>query len=178
MIITKNYNADVAAKIRALYEAAFPASEKKPFALMEKKRDEGFMELCAILSDEDEFLGLAFFILHGRIALLDYFAIDEDARGRGVGTEALAKIKELFQKRVLLLEIEDTDEKDAENIRERIRRRSFYERGGMEIMPFKVMLFGVKMHILTFAGKVNFEEYHRIFTDVFGAKAAEKVNLI
>ena len=162
-------------EIKSLYERAFPPSEKKPFALILKKRDTGEMEIYSIVGDSGEFLGLAIFILHGRIALLDYFAIDDSVRGKGIGSTALSKIKELFPEKVLLLEIEDPEEKGADNTPERMRRERFYTSRGMSVMPYKIMLFGVKMLVLTFDGEVDFPEYHNIFVDVFGEKSAQNV---
>ena len=130
--------------VRELYERAFPKSEKKPFSLMEKKCTEGSMEIYAIADGED-FLGLAIFILDGRLALLDYLAIDEDRRGGGIGSEMLREVKRLYPDRVLLLEIEDPDEEGADNREERVRRLGFYNRNGLFPMDYKVSLFGVQI---------------------------------
>ena len=178
MIITKDFGADVLTRLRALYESAFPSSEKKPFSLIDQKCGEGSAEIYAILGEDGGFLGLAIFILHDRLALLDYFAIEEGERGRGIGGEALERIKNLHGERVLLLEIEDVDEPDAENRADRVRRERFYTSHGMRIMPYRISLFGVQMRVLTSGKVVDFAEYHRIFENVFSPKAAENVKLI
>jgi len=136
------------------------------------------MEIYAILGKGGDFLGLAIFILHGRIALLDYFAIAENKRGKGIGSEALDKIKRLYPDKVLLLEIEDSDEVGADNLEERVRRERFYTSRGMKIMPYRIILFGVQMRVLTSGGEIDFAEYHRIFEEIFSPKIAENVKLI
>ncbi len=177
MKMIKAPKGDLLTKIKELYESAFPPSEKKPFRLIEEKTETGEMEIYAIVGDSGEFLGLAIFILHGRIALLDYFAIDDSLRGKGIGSAALSEIKVLFPEKVLLLEIEDPEEMGADNTAERVRRERFYTSRGMSVMPYKIMLFGVKMLVLTFGGEVDFSEYHNIFVEVFGDKAAKNVML-
>ena len=164
-------------EIKSLYERAFPPSEKKPFALILKKRDTGEMEIYAIVGDSGEFLGLAIFILEGRLALLDYLAIEEDKRGSGVGSAVIREIGRMFPEKVLLLEIEDPEENDADNTAERVRRFGFYTRLGLRPMPYKVWLFGVKMLIMTLGASVDFDEYHRVFINVFSKKTAKNVKL-
>ena len=178
MTVTKDFDSNTLEKIRELYERAFPKSEKKRFSLMLEKCSSGEMQIRAILGEENDFLGLAIFILHGRIALLDYFAIAEDKRGSGIGTDALEIIKGLFSDKILLLEIEDSDEAGADNFDERVRREKFYTSRGMRIMPYRIMLFGVQMRVLTNGEPVDFNEYHRIFEDVFSPKSAQNVKLI
>lgn len=174
MILNPNPSADNLERLRRLYEQEFPKSEKKPFALMLKKRDEGSMELMTVEDETGEFLGLVIMILHGRIALLDYFAISPGARGNGTGTKVLEALKTRYEGKRLLLEIEDPDE-PADNTAERLRRQEFYLRNGMQIMDYKVWLFGVKLLVLTFGGKVSFEEYHEIFGAVFSPEAEKNV---
>jgi hypothetical protein len=166
------------ADIKALYEEAFPPEEKKPFSLILQKSEEGSMEILSIEEDDGSFLGLAIFILHKDLALLDYFAIATRERGKGHGKRALALLFERYPGRRFLLEIEDADETAAPNLDERIARKSFYLHSGMCEMPYRVMLFGVRMQILTKSKAVSFEEYHAIFPAVFSERAAKNVTLV
>ncbi|MBO5221316.1 MAG: GNAT family N-acetyltransferase [Clostridia bacterium] len=163
-------------RLRDLYETAFPADEKKPFPLMLKKQEEGSMELMSVENETGEFLGLVIMIHHKNIALLDYFAIAPEGRGKGIGTEVLRLLRERYSGKIILLEIEDPEE-PADNTPERLRRRGFYLRNGMEIMDFKVWLFGVKMLVLTVGGRVCFEQYHEIFDTVFSPAIGKNVTL-
>lgn len=162
--------------LRALYEESFPAEEKKPFDLMLRKQEEGHMELLGIEDDEGEFLGLAIMILHKNIALLDYFAVCPEHREKGIGSKTLSLLKDRYPGKTLLLEIEDPEE-PSDNGEERTRRKNFYLRNGMEIMPYKVWLFGVKMLILTHGVPVTFAEYHEVFEAVFPPQVGKRITL-
>ncbi len=164
-------------RLRALYENAFPRSEKKPWRMIEEKVALGTMKIVSI-EESGDFLGLMIFILRRDIVLLDYFAIEESARGNGIGGSALEHLFDNLGDNRLLLEIEDTDDEHAENLPERLRRRDFYLRHRMRPMSYKVDLFGVRMNILTYEGRaVEFDEYHEIFVSVFSPKIAKNVKL-
>ena len=171
------HTADETGDVRKLYEEAFPPEEKKPFSLILKKSDEGQMEILRLVDDRGTFIGLAISILYQDLALLDYLAIAPHRRGCGHGSQALALLRERYAGKRFLLEIEDTDERDAANIADRIRRKRFYLRNGMQEMPYRVWLFGVRMQILTDGSNVSFPEYHAIFPAVFSRRAGENVRL-
>lgn len=164
-------------QIRQLYESAFPASEKKPFAVILRLCREGNGEMLAIEDDAGVFLGLAICLLYRDLVLLDYFAVSPDCRGRGVGGQTLDLLRARYAGRRLLLEIEDPDEPGAPNRTERLRRRAFYLRNRMTPMPYDVMLFGVRMNILTDRVTVAYPEYHAIFDALFPPGIGRKITL-
>ncbi|MBQ8583137.1 MAG: GNAT family N-acetyltransferase [Clostridia bacterium] len=177
MTLNQSPTAESLSRLRSLYERAFPPSEKKPWRMIEERVKLGTMRVVSI-EEDGVFLGLMIFIIHRDIVLLDYFAVEESARGRGIGGRALEILFSHLGDFRLLLEIEDTDDKSAENLSERLRRRDFYLRHGMKPMSYKVDLFGVRMNLLTYEGRgVTFEEYHEIFRSVFSPKIAENVKL-
>lgn len=163
--------------INDLYMEAFPENERKPFQLMLDKCEEGTMEMLSIEHENQEFLGLAIFVFHKDMALLDYFAIAKEQRGSGVGTKALKYLQTYYEGKRFLLEIEDA-KIECDNTEERIRRRAFYLRNGMQVMPFKVDLFGVIMEVLTYKARLLPEEYMRLYTEVFTNKVAENVKIV
>ena len=163
--------------IRELYERAFPASEKKPYGLILEKEAAGVVEIISVEDGEGGFLGLVITISKDDLLLLDYFAIAEEARGQGVGGKAIALLCERYADRRFFLETEDPDEPGVDNAGERVRRLNFYRRCGLREMDWRVMLFGVRMRIMTGGRVVNFDEYHEIFTKIFGEKAAKNVLL-
>ena len=95
----------------ALYEAAFPANER---------RDAEWQDgaLCAI----------AFYWMHGGELFLEHLAVASELRGRGIGAALLREIRELPGK--LILEIEKPDDAKTQ------RRLRFYEREGLTLAPF------------------------------------------
>lgn len=191
--------------IRALYEKAFPASEKKPFEFILQKRETGNFEVLEIVDDADDFCGLAIMMLYGDLVLLDYFAIAPECRGVGVGSVALKALQEKYADRKFILEIESTvgleDERgtcrDAGNVKRgvsemsaqvralpdterqaRLRRKSFYLRNGMRPMDFCVDLFGVEMEILVHGESVTFEEYYSILESTIPPNFIHYVRLL
>lgn len=162
--------------IEALYYAAFPPDERKPFSLMLEKRDAGYVEMLAIENEHGGFLGLAVSVLWNDLLLLDYFAVMPQCRGHGVGTEALSLLLARYTGRRFFLEIESTEEEGPE-LRQRLKRKAFYIAGGLSAMDWKVNLFGVEMEIMTYCCTVGFEEYHEMYKTVFSEKLASRVRL-
>lgn len=160
-----------------LYMEAFPKNERKPFQLMLDKCQEGAMEMLSIEDDNQEFLGLAIFVFYEDLALLDYFAIAESKRGNGIGSQALRILQTHYKNKRFLLEIEDA-QVESDNREERIRRRAFYLRNKMQVMPFMVNLFGVVMEVLTYEAELFPEEYMRLYTSVFSSKVADNVKVV
>jgi len=153
--------------IRSLYLTAFPLCERKPFSVIEEKQKAGFMEILSIEEEDGTFLGLALTALFEDLALLDYFAVADDRRNRGVGAEALRLLQKRYEDKRLFIEIETT-EGESDNREERIRRKSFYLRNNMVPLPYVVNLFGVEMEMLSAGGKmIRFAEYHRMYEEVF-----------
>lgn len=160
--------------LKGLYRRAFPKNEQKPFFLIDLKCRKGQMETLCIENEHGEFLGLAIAILHHDIVLIDYFAIMENKRGKGVGKEALRALFERYNGKRVMLEIERTD-LPCDNLAERIRRKNFYFSCGMGQMDYLVDLFGVDMEILTYGCQVTYPEYHAIFEEVFSPSFARNI---
>ena len=177
MKLTQNLSRTRLSDIKTLYLRAFPPAERKPFYIIRKKQSEGSMEILSIESDAGDFLGLAITILYKDIVLLDYFAVDDSQRNNGTGSSALRLLFERYSGQRFLLEIEAPDI-PSENTPERIRRKAFYLRNGMTVMPFRVNLFGIEMEILTNGAQGTFDEYHAIFTNLFSPWIASKIKQV
>lgn len=164
-------------KIKNLYLTAFPKNERKPFDLISEKCDSGSMEIIAIQNDNNDFLGLAITILYDDMVLLDYFAIAPESRGKNIGSTALKQLFERYKNKRFILEIENT-EVECNNLQERKRRKAFYIRNGMSVMPYKVNLIGVEMEIMTRNCDVTYEEYYSIYKNTFSDEYCCKIVMI
>lgn len=164
-------------KIEELYMKAFPEIERKPFDLIIEKCNNGLLEIITIESDNCDFLGFAILILHDDMVLLDYFAIAPESRGKNVGSTTLKLLFERYKNKRFILEIENT-EIECDNSQERKRRKAFYIRNGMSVMPFKVNLIGVEMEVLTYDCEVTYEEYYSIYKNTFSDEYCSKIKLI
>lgn len=160
-------------RINSLYKKAFPKYERKPFTLIRTMHKRGVADVW-ILDNNGEFAGLAITMNAKDLVLLDYFAIDDKKRGRGLGSDALKVLNEYYKDKRLFLEIESVYT-DAENISERKRRKQFYLRNGMKEMRVMASVFGVEMELLGFDKLVSFEEYHSIYLSNLGKWAADNI---
>lgn len=148
--------------IKRLYKTSFPRNERKPFLMIKQCRNKNNADIISIESDNGRFLGLAVTLMNDDYVLLDYFAVADNMRSKGIGTEAIRLLKERYKGRKFFLEAESGDD-DLKS-----RRRNFYSRNGLSPSEYKVSLFGVPMVIFSDNTKITFEEYKSLYLDVLG----------
>lgn len=178
LVIKEAFEEKQIEQIRQLYEAAFPANEKKPFHLILEKRAIGLVEIFTIEDEKKRFRGLIITILHKDMVLIDYFAIDEAYREIGIGSDVLRLFTSKYAQKRVFLEIESTISEQVEDYEIKKRRKGFYERNGLAPMNYLINLFDVEMEIMTFKCEVSFEEYHEMLVYVYGKKMHKKVQFI
>lgn len=131
----------------------FPAQELKPLGRILKSMEQGYGFSLGIYK-EQELMGYAVFIVTKDCALLDYFAVVEANRGKGVGHEAFRLLKAYFEENLpeingIYIEAERINK--ARNEKERTvrsRRIAFYQSCGCEMTELESRLFGVDYSIL------------------------------
>lgn len=153
-------------ELRSLYKEAFPPEEKKPWDLMERLYKENKMEILAIVED-NTFIGLAINMLYENYALLDYFAIAEEKRESGYGSQAIRALQKRFEGKTYILEIELLTE-DAPNARERIRRKAFYLRNGLKETHIHANVYQTDFELLTPDGRLTYSEYLSFLYNILG----------
>lgn len=158
--------------MKKLYKTAFPKQERKPFWLMKRKQKQGIFEMLVVYDNEP--LGLAITMRHKDIVLLDYYAIAPQARGKGVGSEALALLKKRYTGKRFFLEIEIPDI-DAANGEQRERRKAFYLRNGMIEIGMQACVAGVEMEILTNRCDLSYQEYQEVYESCLGSSLARRI---
>lgn len=160
-------------KVYNLYQSVFPASEKKPFSMIQSMYKKGKSDVW-YCEENGKFAGLVITINGPDKILLDYLAVAKNRRGQGIGSKILQKMREQYLGKGIFLEIEIVDD-SAENYEERKRRKQFYLANGMKPMNVFVELFGVDMELLGFDCFLTFEEYHDFYRDNYNEWAAEHV---
>ncbi|MCI8317235.1 MAG: GNAT family N-acetyltransferase [Lachnospiraceae bacterium] len=150
-----------------LYQKAFPSEERKPFSLIERKAAMGYMEIL-VLKEYGKRCGFAITAFGQEIVLLDYFAIAEEYRGEGLGSDALLLLRELYRDNQFFLEIEELDSSQP-NALERIRRKNFYLRNGMIETGIHVSLFNVKLELLASRPGLRYEACEEVYREMLGA---------
>lgn len=86
------------AEIQNLYEAAFPANERKPFALIQEKVKSGQMEILAFEEGEN-FIGMAMAMMDEDFILIDYFAMKKEKKRRRLWQQGNSYASELLCKK-------------------------------------------------------------------------------
>ncbi len=142
----------------------FPKDEIKPLKKIERMWEMGIYYGLAMYdvstnNEEVSLIGYAFFIkdLEGNIILLDYFAIMEEYRSKGMGSAFLQEMKKIVNSyRAILLETEDVDKAKTIEERElRKKRDCFYERNGVIKTDVRSEVYGVHYAIWNYPVKEN-----------------------
>ena len=152
MIIRELSIAEIKKTYREHLKADFPADELKPLAMILRSYRQGNY-LCLGAFDGEDIAGYAYFVFHGRICLLDYFAVVRGRRGQGIGSEFLKQFKmpELCSRcDYLLIEVEDPFQSDAPDTATRLKRLDFYLRGGAVNTGVHARVFGVDYALLEY----------------------------
>lgn len=160
-------------KIYFLYRSSFPRYERKPFSVILDMQKKGKTDVWYIEKDS-KFIGLATTINGDDLILLDYFAVSKKLRGKGLGTKILKALRNIYPDKGFFLEIE-LPISDAQNFKERIRRKNFYLSCGMSEMNVQVKLFGVDMELLGYDCQLTFDSYREFYRKNYTEKVIENV---
>lgn len=160
-------------RLYRLYISAFPASERKPFSIIGKMYREGKGQVLCI-RERGRFCGMITTILSRDLILVDYFAMEEKSRGRGLGTAALKAYLETCSEVGVFLEIESTRQA-CPGAEDREKRKRFYIRCGLEPMEVFAEVFGVPMELMGRNCKLDFDGYCRFYRDRYSPWAAEHI---
>lgn len=140
------------ARVRRLYESAFPANERRPFEVLLSGFD-GQGELLA-LYHEGCFAGFISLLTCADITHILYFAIEEALRNRGLGSVALDAVKRLKPGQRLIADLE-APLPDAPNCAQRLRRRAFYQRAGFVPSGVGYRWQGESYELMVFGGALD-----------------------
>lgn len=173
MQLIQAFSTDQLHLIKALYEKSFPACERKPFSLILEKQSDGNVDVL-FLKENGNFCGLAVTMKDGDLVLLDYFAIAEEKRGMGFGGAALSALYAYYPGKRFFLEIESTKE-DAANRQQRLRRKRFYLKNGLDELGVEACVFGTNMELLGRNMTLTFDEYFSVYQNIYGSEKAKHV---
>ena len=126
----------------------FPRNELRPlwmFRSLFRKNDYTVL----VMEECGRILAYACIIVDEVASLLDYFAVNKDLRGSGIGSVFLSELKHYLDCDGLIIESEQPDQ--AKNNKEketRTKRVSFYEKNGALLSPYHWHAFGVDYHLL------------------------------
>lgn len=133
----------------------FPSAELKPLGHIIRSSEQGYGFTLGVYKGAD-LMGYAVFIVAAGCALLDYFAVVQEHRGKGVGHEAFQLLGDYLQENLaeiggIYIEAERIDKaKDEKEAVVRTRRIAFYQSCGCMLTELESKLFGVEYSILYF----------------------------
>ena len=162
----------------ALYEASFPASERKELDYMLKGPHAAAYDVLVISTPDSPVAGMVITVTHGSLTMLDYFAVSSDLRGKGLGHAVLPLIRDHVCESGgghFFLEIETPPplcipRDPCPNAEQRVRRKAFYLSAGMAETGVRAFIYGNDMELLAFpedAGCVTFEGYDALLKATF-----------
>lgn len=128
----------------------FPPDELKKLDAIERAVGEG-KYVCYGFFDGEAILAYACFVRLEASALVDYYAVRRDVRGRGVGSRFIRALIDgpLRGFDCVLLEVDDPDAApDARELAVRRRRLRFYEKNGLVDTGARATVFHVDFRIL------------------------------
>lgn len=157
---------NVRSKIKKLYLNTFPKFERLPFWFLIYQSKKKKSDFYAIYDDHD-YVGLLFLTYYKDIVYVYYLAIEPSQQSKGYGSDILQYLKETYQDKRLLLNIEKVD-KSADNYEQRLKRKNFYEKNGFKNTKFEIETKDIVYEIL-YSGEPVYEyEYHALFKSYFG----------
>lgn len=164
-------------EFRQLYDSCmcdhFPADEIKPFYIMEKAIKEGTYFPYGYYEGET-LLAYTCLLKKDTYFLLDYFAVMEAGRGKGMGSEILEILQNnISQEESILLEVEEPVSAEPDVLDLQKRRIQFYLRNHALYTELRAEVFGVPYFILIMGKKLEKEQaqkamsvlYHTILTE-------------
>lgn len=158
-------------RVRRLYGQAFPPGEKKPFGVIIRMHRRGKTDVWCFRHN-GRFAGFASTINGEGLIMIDYLAVPEDMRGRGIGARAMAAICDAYADKGVFVEIESPFEPGGDQP-ERIRRKAFYERCGFTPSHTTADVFGVRYELMGCRCRVDYDAYHAFYAEQYSPWAAE-----
>ena len=162
-------------KIKALYNSAFPDDERAPFLMLALKSGRKGVDFWSVYSD-GEWFGLAYAITEDDLTYLFYLAVSEEMRGKGLGSKAIRALMKKYCGNRFFLALEQLD-KTAENYSERLERRRFYIKNGLEMFGQTIKEGNVTYDVMGVGGKPEPFEYVRMMKNYLGFPLGRMVSM-
>ena len=158
--------------IKKLYFSAFPKEERFAFCYI-KRKSKTEAEECIAVYDNGIYAGLLILVRFKDVTLLFYFAVADNLRGKGYGTEILNGLKEFYPDDRIILMFEIPDENSPNNA-QRLQRKAFYEKNGFCDCGYITEERGVKYKTYSYGGMVSEEEFTELLINYIGKRLFKK----
>lgn len=152
----------------ALYEEAFPPEERFDIGLLDDLAEREHVDFTAYYRRE-EFCGFSYSIDTGSCLYVLFLAVAGAKRSRGHGSQIIARLKERYPGRAIVVEIEPIDPM-APNAAQRLARLDFYTRNGFSPAGLDSIEGDMVYTVLVFGGPFEASEFAREVTDITEGK--------
>lgn len=154
MVIKELGIGDAAEIYRKHLKKDFPPDERRPLFIMKRKMREGSYIFLGIYEDNALCSYATLFRSKCGALMIEYFAVLEGMRGRGIGSRALRAVTDKYAGGcTVFIEADDPEsETDDDGRRTALRRIEFYRRNGFTETDIRSHLFGVDYVILKAGG--------------------------
>lgn len=157
-------------QINLLYHRAFPDAERAPMQMLMTNAKENKGIFYGVY-DDDQWVGMVYIITRKQLSYIFYLAIDEKYRGSGYGSAILQYVQKNATPTIMLA-IEEVDDQ-YENYQERLARKHFYEKNGMQAMNFHFIEYGVRYEMLYWGEYLPPQYYDKLMIDYAGQRYME-----
>ena len=114
---------------RQIYETSFPEDERRNFDLLKALDGKSDFDFFVITDKQANAIGIISLWSFKEFIYIEHFAIQQNERGKGIGSSVLSYLANKYSKSVLL-EVELPENDLAK------RRIAFYQRHGFAIQPY------------------------------------------
>lgn len=150
--------------LEALYERAFPQNERRPMAELLSERS-GMVRVLAFYH-RGSFCGMAATLTSSELVHIIYLAIEEAARGQGLGSMALEAIRKQAPGKKVIVDVERV-EAGAANNDQRVKRIAFYRKNGYRETEVRYRWRGEDYGILSCGGIMTEREWDEFWKEVW-----------
>lgn len=148
-------------EIKDIYLSAFPKEDRMPFWMMILMSYLWNTEFLAFY-DKNDLCGFVYMATIRRQTFVMFFAVSENLRSKGYGSQILTQLQALYPKNKIVISIEPYDE-NAEDIELRLRRKKFYLDNGYVETGCFMKLGGKKQEIIIKNGVFKIPEFKLFF---------------
>ena len=144
----------------------FPSKEIKEYDYMKETFINGDFKVLT-LKEDDEIKGILSHYDGGEFAFVDYFAIDGNQKGKGLGSKMLKHFMETAGKPVIL-EVEHPEDEQSR------RRIAFYQRNGLVlndqhdyfVPPVRNLKHRLYFHLMSYPTEIDALQFERYYPQI------------
>ena len=151
---------------KALYQEAFPPSERKPMRMLFAGPKWASVQFNAYY-DGDTFVGFSQAVTCGGLTYVAYLAVVNTGRGKGYGRQILSLIRKSHEDSRIFLNMEIEDD-TAPNAEQRRKRRLFYLKNDYTPTGLNMTISGNTLELVVTNGTCTIDEIRGFFRRYWG----------